>query len=74
MSTTRFALLHGLAPVRVACADANAHLWAWRWEDALEFERCEFRDDDGPWVGCDDPPPELEHELMHEFFDFDDFG
>ena len=70
----------GPAPVRVACADACDYLWAWRWADALEFERGEFPDDDGPWAGCGDPPQEQEQEHMHDFFDcdeahgLDDFG
>ena len=70
----------GPAPVRVTCADASGYLWAWRWEDALDFERSEFPDDDGPWAGCGETPPELAEEHMHEFYDYDgdlgldDFG
>ena len=50
----------GPAPVRVACADASDYLRAWRWADALAFERFEFLDDDGPGAGCGDPPQEQE--------------
>jgi hypothetical protein len=68
------------APVHVACADACDYLWAWQWADALEFERGEFPDDDGPWAGCGNPLQEQEQEHMQEFFDYaddhglDDFG
>ena len=37
-----------------------------------DIERGEFPDDDGPWAGCGETPPELAEEHMHEFFDYDD--
>ena len=59
--------------MRVACVDACDYLWAWQWADALEFERGEFPDDDGPWAGCGETPPELAEEHMHELHEFYDY-
>jgi hypothetical protein len=67
----------GPAPVRVGCIDDSGYLWAWRWEDALDFEHGDFSDDAGPWSGCDETSPELAEEHMHElqeFYDYDGIG
>ena len=63
----------GPAPVRVGCLDDSGYSWAWRWEDALDFEHGDFSDDAGPWAGCGETPPELAEEHMHELHEFYDY-
>ena len=63
----------GPAPVRVGCLDDSGYSWAWRWEDALDFEHGDFSDDAGPWDGCGETPPELAEEHMHELHEFYDY-